>query len=153
MRKRLLVSFVAAFTLLGVGAALADPGAETGEGNSGACPAPEDPAPTPSDPTACDENMAPAGPVGVGGHQDGSSAGGGLFVQVGEEEGGLGRTSISGSQADGSVGVYAEDYTPGDAIADGVENSHEAAGCPLPIGDGTCDTSTDSADDAVYIHN
>ena len=152
MRKRLLVSFVAAFMLLGVGAALADPGAETGAGKDATC---EDgtSCPTPSDPTGGDENMVPAGPVAVGGHQDG--VGGGLYVSVGDEgqANSLGRASISGSQSDGSVGVYAEDYTEGNQFANGIESANEGAGCPLPIGDGTCDTSADSPDDAAYVHN
>ena len=153
MRKRLLAWLVAAFMVFGAGAALAEPGAETGEGTNGECPEATEPAPAPNDATACDENLvADAGaPVAVGGHQDEAEPGGGVYVAVGEEENGLGRASVSGTQSGGSANVYAEDYTPGDAIADGVENGHEGAGCPLPIGDGSCDTATDSADDAVLI--
>jgi hypothetical protein len=164
MRKQLLGSFVAGLMVFGAGSALADPGAETGEGVDQECEVTDasgntttEPCPTPTDPTAGDENMAPAGPVAVGGHQDG--VGGGVYVQAGNEgeANSVGRASLSGSQADGSAGVYVEDYTEGNQGANAVESGNEATGCRLlaPAEGETCGApgSDDSSSDAAYIHN
>lgn len=150
MRKRLLASFVAAFMLFGIGSALADPGAETGAGKDATC-ADGTSCPTPTDPTADEANMAPAGPVGIGGSQSGM--GGGMFVSVGDEgeANSVGRVSLSGDS--GSVGVYGEDYTEGDQIANAVEAVNSGTGCNLiaPEEGSACGDPSDS--DAVYAHN
>lgn len=150
MRKLKFISLVfVALLTLGVGGSAFAQSAETGEGKD-ATDANGDPAPHPEDPTSDLDNQA-ADPLFVGA-DDNDGNGVRVAVAIGDENeaDSVGRLGVALS-ADGSGGIYAEDYTEGDQVANTVEDANQATGCVfLPPDEGeSC--SDESDDDAVLI--
>ncbi|MCU1463295.1 MAG: hypothetical protein JWO37_3370 [Acidimicrobiales bacterium] len=149
--RKLITAIVVGVGVVGMGAAaFATPAPlpggigtyETGPGARPCATGETPPCATPADPSAADANLLPAGPVFVG--QDGSaqSQAGHVAVAIGTEDNGVGRVSFGGSAASGAQ-LYAEDYTPGNAIAGGVSAVDAATGCH--IGGPGCGSSTSDA--------
>lgn len=107
--------------------------------------------PTPADPTAGDANMIPAGPVAFGGAGDPTAPAGGVFIAIGDEgvANSVGRVSVSGSN--GSLKIYAEDYTDGNKVAGAVSTVNTATGCKLipPTAPAKCGDAT--GDDTALV--
>ena len=141
--KKLFVTILAIGMVAGMASsAFAEPGpsTETGKGKGTAGPA---------DPSAGQDNqlapLADAGaPVYLGGGGDPAAPEGAVGVAVGDEgaANSVGRAAVSGS-ADG-FSVYAEDYTDGDQIANGVDEANTATTCQL-IAETPCGPDDDDA--------
>jgi hypothetical protein len=123
MRKLLAVCVVAVGLVAFAGSAYGD--VVTGEGKN----APG--GPNPVDPTAGYANQAPAGPLFIGFEAD--ADGGGVAIALGDEgqADSVGRLAIFGSATDMTGGMYGEDYTDGDQIANAVRTVNQATGCAL----------------------
>jgi hypothetical protein len=127
---------------------------QTGQGKNGTCGGTTT-APCPTDGSASDPNLLPAGqPLYVG---NDSGAGtpptsGHIAVAIGDEgkPNSVGRVSFGGSSTSGAQ-VYGEDYTTGDQVASSIRTVNQATGCKLiaPTPPDTC--ATPNSDDSILV--